>query len=68
MTLDASMIAIHERAATRVLLLQNRSLCRCTIVLDGSALQHWEWHRDNALRLGNLLLAASYDALIAECL
>jgi hypothetical protein len=68
MTLDASMIAIDEHARVHALLLTNHSLCRCAIVLNGTALEHWTYHRDNALALGNLLLAASYDALISECL
>jgi hypothetical protein len=47
------------------MLLQNRSLCRCAVVLDGSQRQHLEWHRDGALALNNATLAASYDALLS---
>ncbi len=63
-------INITERVeyVTSSLLLQNRSLCRCTIVLDGTQLEHWEYHKANAIALGNVLLASSYDALISECL
>jgi hypothetical protein len=63
---DTTVTDVSERVdyVVRSLLLQNRSLCRCVIVNDGSALQHFEYHRDNALALGNILLAASYDALI----
>jgi hypothetical protein len=46
------------------LLLQNRSLCRMPAIHGDSQLQHLEYHRANAEMLGNVLLAASYDALI----
>lgn len=63
---------LHSRSdcasSREVVDVSDRNLCRFSIVNDGSARQHWEWHRDIHLALGDILMAESYNALIAECL